>query len=792
MEKIYLNDAWEFTPEYGSEQYEKVRIPHSVVETPYNYFDEHSYQMLSGYRMTLVPKGEWRGKKVLLTFEGAAHSATVFANGKEIAKHDCGYTAFSADLSDFMEEATVEITVRLDSREDLNIPPFGLVIDYMTYGGLYRDVYLEIGEKLHTEDVFAKPFRKGKDSYRLEVEHLLSEECKGKNLKLSYELCEYETGNPVEQWNYEGTIESQKFHTHRELLKVKEWSVESPALYVLKVIIEEQGKICDTKVVRFGFREAVFRVDGFFLNGKKVKLRGLNRHQSYPYVGYAMPQSMQELDADILKNELALNAVRTSHYPQSQYFIDRCDEIGLLVFTEIPGWQHIGDAQWKEQALQNVREMIVQYRNHPSIILWGVRINESQDDDALYEKTNALAHELDNTRMTGGVRFIKKSNLLEDVYTFNDFSYDGTGEGAQEKKNVTTDMSKGYLVSEYAGHMYPTKMFDDEEQKREHMLRHATVLNKVASQEQSAGSFGWCMFDYNTHKDFGSGDRICYHGVLDMFRNAKPAAAVYRAQGDCSKDPFISVLSSMDIGEHPACNRTETYMLTNADAIRMYKNDRFIKEYDANRSLTPALRRGPIAIDDYIGDAIEKGENFKPKQAQTVKDMMNYVAIHGMGMTPKLAKMAAKLVAVYHMDPKLAVPLFNKYIGDWGGKSTSYRFDAICDGEVVASVTKMPMTKMQLKYQLSKDTLKEVHSYDVAEIRLSVTDEHENQLYYYGEAASIQTEGPIAVIGPDVVSFRGGATGVYVKTTGETGPAKVIIRVPGMDPMTIDLTVCES
>lgn len=277
-----------------------------------------------------------------------------------------------------------------------------------------------------------------------------------------------------------------------------------------------------------------------------------------------------------------------------------------------------------------------------------------------------------------------------------------------------------------------------------------------------------------------------------MFRNAKPAAAVYRAQGDCSKDPFISVLSSMDIGEHPACNRTETYMLTNADAIRMYKNDRFIKEYDANRSLTPALRRGPIAIDDYIGDAIEKGENFKPKQAQAVKDMMNYVAIHGMGMTPKLAKMAAKLVAVYHMDPKLAVPLFNKYIGDWGGKSTSYRFDAICDGEVVASVTKMPMTKMQLKYQLSKDTLKEVHSYDVAEIRLSVTDEHENQLYYYGEAASIQTEGPIAVIGPDVVSFRGGATGVYVKTTGETGPAKVIIRVPGMDSVTIDLTVCES
>ena len=93
-------------------------------------------------------------------------------------------------------------------------------------------------------------------------------------------------------------------------------------------------------------------------------------------------------DADILKNELGLNAVRTSHYPQSHHFIDRCDELGLLVFTEIPGWQNIGDDEWKEQAVVNTREMVTQYRNHPSIILWGVRINESVDCDELYLRTN--------------------------------------------------------------------------------------------------------------------------------------------------------------------------------------------------------------------------------------------------------------------------------------------------------------------------------------------------------------------------------------------------------------------
>ena len=315
----------------------------------------------------------------------------------------------------------------------------------------------------------------------------------------------------------------------------------------------------DERIDRIGFRRAEFKKDGFYLNGKKIKLRGLNRHQSYPYVGYAMPKSMQQLDADILKRELGANAVRTSHYPQSHYFIERCDEIGLLVFTEIPGWQHIGDAAWKDQAVENVRDMVKQYRNHTSIILWGVRINESQDDEAFYRRTNEAAHEFDDSRPTGGVRANRKSSLLEDVYTYNDFVHDGKAKGCEPKKNVTSDMEKPYLISEYNGHMYPTKTFDWEEHRAEHALRHANVLDAVAAEEDIAGCFGWCMFDYNTHKDFGSGDRICYHGVMDMFRNPKLAAAVYACQQE--KEPVLELSSSMDIGEHPGCNRGEPIFL---------------------------------------------------------------------------------------------------------------------------------------------------------------------------------------------------------------------------------------
>ena len=123
------------------------------------------------------------------------------------------------------------------------------------------------------------------------------------------------------------------------------------------------------------------------------------------------------------KKELKCNIVRTSHYPQSTHFLDACDEVGLLVFEEIPGWQHIGDQAWQDLAVRNVGEMIRRDWNHPSIILWGVRINESLDDHEFYTRTNALAHQLDDSRQTGGVRYLRNSELLEDVFTINDFGF---------------------------------------------------------------------------------------------------------------------------------------------------------------------------------------------------------------------------------------------------------------------------------------------------------------------------------------------------------------------------------
>ncbi len=791
--RLYLNDDWLFTeqfedslvaPEYPENTLQPVRLPHTCKETPFHYFDESLYQMVSGYRRHLLIPKDWQGKRILLTFEGAAHDSTVFCNGKKVGEHHCGYTAFTVDLTDNVLYGQDNLLcVRLDSRENLNVPPFGYVIDYMTYGGIYRDVRLEVKEKVSLSDIFvhtAIDFRSSPVTAQITSEITLTES--DKNVTIRQYYMPKSTAAAQESWRLlcEQTVSTdvscdKEFSLTATITAPLLWDTEEANLYILKTQLYQDNTLLDETETTFGIREAVFKKDGFYLNGRKLRIRGLNRHQSFPYVGYAMPKSMQRLDADLLKKELGLNAVRTSHYPQSHYFLERCDELGLLVFTEFPGWQHIGDDSWKAQAVANAEDMIRQYRNHPSIILWGIRINESPDDDAFYEKTNAVAHKLDPSRPTGGVRAMKKSHLLEDVYTYNDFLHDGEMPGCDPKKKVTSDMEKPYLISEYNGHMYPTKAFDNEERRSEHAIRHANVLDAVAGQPDIAGSFGWCMFDYNTHKDFGSGDRICYHGVMDMFRNPKLAANIYACEQE--QTPVLEITSSMDIGEHPGCNRGNIYILSNADSVKMYKNDRFIKEYLPEMSPYKHLKHGPILIDDFIGDSFAQNERFRPKHAKEITDAMNLVARGSLNHIPKrLYLTALKLLLIYHIDFAEVTRLYTKYIGDWGGTATIYRFDAIKDGKVVKSVTKEPVREIRLEAEADHTILTEQHSYDVALVRIRAVDDHGNVLPFYQEPVRLIAEGDISIIGPDTIALQGGMGGTYVKSTGRSGRGALLLQ----------------
>lgn len=799
--RYYLNNDWYFTENWSDDlltsfdvpsEMIPVRLPHTCRETSLHYFNETEYQMLCGYVRYLDIPEDWRGKKLLLTFEGAAHEATVYVNGKRVGKHSCGYTAFTLDISDYVFYGNRNlVSVKLDSRESLNIPPFGFVIDYMTYGGIYRDVYLDVKEPIHIKHVFIHTDRISEINIGIsEIE--LSSNAKNDlaGMKLSQHIRLHGSGEaqafrPLQESDASSAILS--FTAPDTQL----WDTENPVLYDIKTdLLSPSGDVVDSVITTIGFRTAVFEKDGFYLNGIKTKIRGLNRHQSYPYVGYAMPDSMQRRDAEIAKFELGLNALRTSHYPQSHAFLDRCDELGILVFTELPGWQHIGDIAWKQQAMENLKEMILQYRNHPSIVLWGVRINESVDDDPFYSKTNSMAKALDPTRQTGGVRCYKKGSFLEDVYTYNDFIHAGNNAGCEKKSSVTSDTSKAYMITEYNGHMFPTKAFDDEEHRLEHALRHARVLDDVTKHEDICGSFGWCMFDYNTHQDFGSGDRICYHGVMDMFRNPKIAAAVYASQQD--ERPVLEVSSSMDLGEHPGSNRGDVYVFTNADSVCMYKNGTFIKEYKPLEEPTGPFKyldHPPILVDDFIGDMLQD-EGMSHAQTDALKDLLNETARRGLyRLSKKALAKASVLLLRYRMTMDDAVKLYNKYIGDWGGSATSWEFVAYKDDQEVGRCVKSPMQKKCLFIEADHTTLKEEKSYDVAAVRIRMTDENGNVLPYANDPVVLDVSGPIELIGPTVISLSGGMGGTYIRSTGKSGNGILEVITPDGLSQKIDFTI---
>ncbi|MBR1742218.1 MAG: glycoside hydrolase family 2 protein [Lachnospiraceae bacterium] len=844
--KYSWNEDWKFTEDYekGFEHAETVRIPHNVKKMEWNYCDDKEYQMLCGYQKILAWQPEWEGKRIFITFDGAAHEAEVFLNGESLYKHPCGYTAFSVELTERLLKSDNILTVKLDTRETLNQPPFGYVIDYMTYGGIYREVWLEVREQEFIRDVFVTthgtnlkaeisfdfgpiepeltfdteselsvPVPKPSKKFKVVAEmkkHFPRVDAKDtifdRTAKIKQSLPEMpDEGEKTWKALTELTLSGRGRHT--EVLEVtcphvKFWDIDTPNLYELRLSFLVNEYELESYQMVFGFRDIEFRTDGFYLNGRKRKLRGLNRHQCYPYVGYAMPESMQIEDTRILKEELGVNAVRTSHYPQSQHFFNACDEMGLLVFTEIAGWPHIGNKTWQDIAVENVRDMIIQNRNHPSIILWGVRINESLDNNEFYTRTNALAHELDPTRPTTGVRYLEQSELLEDIYAYNDFSYTGKEkEPLRPKKKVSPNPKKPYLVSEFNGHMFPTKMWDDEKHRLAHAMRYAEILEQAYEHDEILGCFGWCMFDYNTHKDFGSGDRICYHGILDMYRNPKLAAAVYRSQQE--NDDFLMLSSNMDIGEHAGGNIGTVVAFTNADSIRLYKNDIFVREFKAGEGFLKSFQpmetkqgrmpHPPICIDDFIGELLETQEGYEPKLAAKVKDCLNAIRKYGQESLPLRYKLKLGMLMLFKgFTFEKGVELFGKYIGNWGGEATVYRIEAIRNDKVSAVSYRQPAGQIKMDVKVSHTTLIEENTYDVASVRIMAVDIYGNHLPYYQEPVGVMAAGNIEVIGPSVLSLKGGAGGCYVRSIGKSGRGKLIIQAGSLGKQEITFQVeCE-
>jgi beta-galactosidase len=595
-----INRNWRFSKtfaqgahgkDFDDSGFDRVAVPHTNVRLPWHSFDDKTYEFVSIYRRRFKLPPEARGRHVFVDFEGVMTASTVWINGVELGEYKGGYTPFSFDLTphiDFDRENVLAVDV--DSTERSDIPPFGYQIDYLTFGGIYREVSLRIVPGTFIENIFARPKDVMSGKAALDVDcHLQHLEASHEPLTLEVELRDGDraVAKATQRVPPSEAAADPVAHTvHLDNLSaIKLWDLEQHNLYTVHVRLLKGTQMVDRDKRTIGFRQAEFTDHGFELNGKVIKLRGLDRHQTFPFVGQAMPGRAQRSDANILRNKVKCNIVRTSHYPQSRHFLDACDEMGLLVLEEIPGWQHIGDLAWQDISVNNVSRMIRRDWNHPSIVLWGVRINESKDNHDFYVRTNAIAHKLDPTRQTGGIRYFQSSEFLEDVFTMNDFGFP-----------LKPPNHPRYLNTEFVGHTYPTKTIDQVERLQEHMLRHARIHDQLASNPQYAGGIGWCAFDYNTHADFGSGDRICYHGVTDMFREFKPAAGFYKSQCDPSDEVVLEPAFHWARGDE-SIGFTKAWTCSNCDHLKFYIADKLVAEVEPNKTEFTHLRHPPFVAD---------------------------------------------------------------------------------------------------------------------------------------------------------------------------------------------------
>ena len=756
MQRIYINDNWYFTknytddllnPEADLSELQKVRIPHSVCELSYSNFDEMSVQQLCGYRRSLIVEDAWRGGHLILTFEGAAHEAAVYVNGKLAMKHYGGYTAFSVDIVPFLVDGREQvITVRLDSREKLNQPPFGSVTESLTYGGIYRDVYLDVKDEYYIEDIYTATPDVRTDEKILKAQIKLNAYTEG--LRLAAHLDTWTEipleGEDLQHWDLKTA--DVHFRTSCLTYTVPEamlWDVDMPILYVLTVELLKDGQCVDTKKVRVGFREAVFDGEGFWLNGRILKLCGFSRYQSWPYVGYAMPKSPQQLDADLLKFELGANAVRTMQGPQSQYFMDRCDEIGLLVIPEIPGWQFIGDTRWKKIAVRNVREMVMQYRNHPSVILWDTRISDSDDEDALYYKTSRLARELDVYRQTGGERDFAGSHFYEDVYLYDDMSEDAAS-ASISSENIIQDLSKTCLLSGHRSLNVQVNGGAGIDDWLCQTMRQASVWRAVESNDSFAGSLAPVMTDYPVSRKYSGSDGICSRGLMDAFRNPKMAAAFFKSQRE--DEPVCAAVLPMD---------DRLMVMTNADHILLYCDEKLIGEFYPDETVFRDLVHPPIFV-EHLSEIVRTGE--KPKE-QKQKGTSNRAF---------LKKESEKDQELF-VQQKSELAFSRRYAVTW-------RIEAIKDDTVVAGTSITPTPEVRLQITTDRQHMMEESSYDAATVHIEAVGESGQHLYGYETPLVLKTEGDIELIGPSVIVMKNGFAGTYVRSIGKAGSGRLMIQ----------------
>lgn len=608
-----LNNDWLYMPKnlengeltaLDESAFERVQLPHANIILKRHKGEDFltdigSYRFVSWYRRHFRLTREQSMGRVSMEFEGVATVAAVYVNGKLAGEHKGGYTGFELDITELLNPAGEDnlIAVRVDSRRRPDVPPEGGNVDYCVFGGIVRNVRLHVYDSLNISDIFVTTPTISSGCSDAHIAAIVSNQSATDRTVSLVAKVKDSDGNICSSASEDITVEAgdsvEKTVICPGFDGARLWDTDSPNLYSAELTIYENGVETDSRTESFGYRYYSFseseNESKFHLNGRKLVIMGINRHEQWPWIGRAVNDNLQAADADLIKKS-GINTVRCSHYPQSKAFLRRCDEVGLLVFEEAPGWQHIGDEAWQDIYLENVKEMILRDRNHPSIITWGVRVNESFDNHELYERSNKLARSLDSSRPTHGVRMAEtyqSSEYQEDIFCAN-YSY-------PEKPRFTPFVITEHSWDWTSGDGFP---WATDSKAVEFIRSFAEPMNYYYSNPLCAGGIGWSMFDYNNEVNYTRTGHVFYSGLYDIFRFEKPVANLYKAQVPASEHPMVYIANYWTEG-----SPRDITILTNCDEVELYVNGRL-----AGKALPEQYLSLPHPVFVAKGIELESGE----------------------------------------------------------------------------------------------------------------------------------------------------------------------------------------
>ena len=577
LKKTLFNDNWEFQAK-PSDPVSIVSLPHTPKIEPLVMKGQFTGELIYRKRFD-YPLDD--GKRLLLEFEGAMHTASVALNGKIIGSHVGGYLPFEVDLSEELRDSANVLEVFLDNREDPTIPPGKPLkdLDFYYHAGIYRNVWLKEVGGVQIQYPYFQTIEASASSATLQLDVELKYGPDWISLPLQVQA---KLGAAIFTLTNKTFIDSTNVISYTGKINLKTpqlWSPSDPNLYDLKIDVIYAHDTIARQVLKVGIRKAELKPDGFYLNGSKLFLSGTNRHQEYPYVGYAVPDNAQKRDAQLIK-DAGFNFVRLSHYPQAPAFYEACDELGIIVMDAIPGWQFFGPPPFEQRCKTDLEALILRDRNHPSVIFWENSLNETEMPEQFMLDMNQLAKSLlNNQGFTAG--------------WLDHPSYDVFIPARQHAKAPAywsnyKPKAKALFIAEYGDWEYYAQnagfnqtQFTDlapTERNSRHLrgasekalLQQAFNFQEASNSNRkganSIGEANWVCFDYNR----GYSPDLEASGLYDITRLPKYAMDFYKSQGlPFSKQPYVSIASRWDAN---SSNTVTVY--SNCPSVSLFLNDK--------------------------------------------------------------------------------------------------------------------------------------------------------------------------------------------------------------------------